>query len=73
MLIQKRLKNGMVPTKTMVDGLTGMGLGDRIIRNAKKELGIKSVRKGGQWHWTLPDTEIEELQNDKRREKKENS
>ena len=73
LLIQKRLKNGMVPTKTMVDGLTSMGLGERIIRNAKKELGIKSVRKGGQWHWALPDEDNPGEENDEGRKKNKDS
>ena len=65
LLVEERLKNGMVPTNTIVEALTSMGLSDRVIRDAKKELGIKSVRKGGQWHWSLPDIETQESSIDK--------
>ena len=53
--IADRLQDGMLPANELLDLFKGMSLSDRSIRNAKKELGIKSVRKDGQWYWSLPD------------------
>ena len=54
-LIAERLKGGMLPANELFESLKMMNLSDRTIRNAKKEIGIKSVRKDGQWYWSLPD------------------
>ena len=57
LIIYRKLQNGMVPSNVMVEALHTIDVGDRTIRNAKKELGIKSIRKDGQWFWVLPDAE----------------
>lgn len=53
--IADRLQGGMLPANELMDIFKGMNLSDRTIRNAKKELGIISVRKDKQWYWSLPD------------------
>ncbi len=58
-LIAERLRDGMLPANEIFESLKGMNLSDRTIRNAKKELGIISVRKDKQWYWLLPDNEGE--------------
>ena len=40
----------MAPSNVMVEALHTIDVGDRAIQNAKKELGIKSIRKDGQWY-----------------------
>ena len=53
----------MVPSSVMVEALHTIDIGDRTIRNAKKELGIKAIRKDGQWYWALPDADNQEKNN----------
>ena len=45
--IVDKLQDGMVPANEILELYKGMNLSDRTIRNAKKELGIKSIRKDG--------------------------
>ena len=53
--IADKLQEGMVPANEILELYKGMNLSDRTIRNAKKQLGIVSIRKDGQWYWSLPD------------------
>lgn len=53
--IADKLQDGMVPANEILELYKGMNLSDRTIRNAKKELGIKSIRKDGLWYWSLPE------------------
>ena len=55
LLIAERLQNGMVPASTLLEALQAMNLSDRTIREAKKEIRVKSIKKNGQWYWSLPD------------------
>jgi Predicted ATP-dependent serine protease len=52
--IADKLQAGMVPANEILELYKGMQLSDRTIRNAKKQLGIVSIRKDGQWYWSLP-------------------
>ena len=52
--IADKLQEGMVPANEILELYKGMQLSDRTIRNAKKQLGIVSIRKDGQWYWSLP-------------------
>ena len=51
------LADGAVPVKTIYSegaGAWGVGLPERTIDRAKKELGIKAKKRGNAWFWELP-------------------
>lgn len=48
----------------IINKLKLMGVSERTIHTAKKELGIGSYRKNGAWYWHLPDT-YHEILNEK--------
>ena len=54
-LLRGLLKNGMVPSNTIMESFHSCSAGERTLRQAKKQLGIKSIRKNGHWYWSLPD------------------
>ena len=45
--IADKFQDGMVPANEILELYKGMNLNDHTIRNTKKELGIKSIRKDG--------------------------
>ena len=54
------LSLGGVPTKEVLSKVRLIGISEKTARNAGKEMNIKSYRKGGRWHWRLPDEAEEE-------------
>ncbi len=53
------LSLGGVPTKEVLSRVKMLGISEKTARNAGKEMNIKSYRKGGRWHWRLPDEDEE--------------
>ena len=45
------LSSGSVAASQMDELLEAEGISKRTANRAKKELGIKSVQRGGQWYW----------------------
>jgi hypothetical protein len=52
-LLQELLKDGPVLEKDVKTKAKELGLGDRTVDTAKKELGVRSVRVEGSWKWAL--------------------
>lgn len=44
-----------VPSSDILKKLNTMGVSERTIHTAKKELGVSSYKKGGSWYWHLPE------------------
>ena len=49
------LSLGGVPTKDILLRVKMIGISEKTARNAGKEMNIRAYRKGGRWHWMLPD------------------
>lgn len=54
-IVYQALKKGMIPSTTITEAFHSLSVGDGTLRNVKEQLGIKAVRKDGQWYWSLPD------------------
>lgn len=53
-LIRDCLNNGQVPQSVIMNKAKEQGISKRILDEAKKTLGVKSVRQNNQWLWALP-------------------
>lgn len=51
----KRLLTGSVAAEDILSHAKGMGISERTLMIAKKNLGIISEKRGGQWYWRLPE------------------
>jgi energy-coupling factor transporter ATP-binding protein EcfA2 len=47
------LSEGAMPSATIQDACAEVGISESTIKRAKKDLGIRSVRKNDVWHWSL--------------------
>ena len=54
-LILEKLSDGKYPQQTIVQKASSLGISKRVLDEAKKTLGVKSVKEGTQWYWVLPD------------------
>ena len=54
-MILAELSFGPVKASEIQNKLASWNLSERTLQTAKKDLGIRSVRKGGIWYWALPD------------------
>ena len=54
-MILAELSSGPVKASEIQNKLASWNLSERTLQTAKKELGIRSIRKGGIWYWELPD------------------
>ena len=51
-ILQVALAEGEVPAQEVYDFFKDAGISNRTVENAKRELGIKSVKRGDRWYWT---------------------
>lgn len=51
--LRELLADGKKPQKEIQIKAKALGISARTLNNAKKQLGIRSVKNGGQWYWTL--------------------
>ena len=52
-MILAELSFGPVKASEIQNKLASWNLSERTLQTAKKDLGIRSVRKGGVWYWAL--------------------
>jgi hypothetical protein len=55
MFLAEILKGGPVLARQAIEKGEGAGHSQRTLERAKRELGVKSVRRGKEWFWSLPD------------------
>ena len=58
-LLQEELKNGEVSQKVISAKAKYSRISTRTLNEAKKVLGVKSIKRNGQWYWSLPKNEDE--------------
>ena len=59
------LKDGDLPSNQIYEMVSKLGIKNRTLETAKKEIGIKSYRKSRTWFWRLPDIQaLEEPTNE---------
>lgn len=54
-LIREKLADGEYPQKVLLNKAQALGISKRSLDEAKRILGVKSVKKGNQWYWLLDD------------------
>jgi len=59
-LIAELLNEGDKPSTEMYESLRAAGIGERTVAQAKKEIGIMSVKRDAVWFWRMPKKEKEE-------------
>lgn len=59
-LLKVLLSEEDAPAKMILDKMETLGVGNRTVRTAQKELGIESYKKDSIWHWRLPDEVTDE-------------
>jgi len=52
-LIHEMLRDGEIPTSEVYNRLSEHGIGRRTAENAKQSSGVRSVKKGAAWYWSL--------------------
>ena len=58
-LLQEELKNGEVSQKIISAKAKYSRISTRTLNEAKKVLGVKSIKRNGQWYWSLPTNDEE--------------
>jgi len=53
-MLMTLLKEADMPSKQVLKCLSDIGISERTAHSVKKELGIKSMKINGVWHWSLP-------------------
>ena len=56
--LKQSLENGDIPCTEIYTALLNKGIGKRSIDRAKKQLGIKSIKRSDGWYWSLPEDEL---------------
>ncbi|MCR5541112.1 MAG: AAA family ATPase [Ruminococcus sp.] len=56
-LLQEELKNGEISQQIITAKAKFSNISKRTLDEAKKVLGVKSVKRSGQWYWSLPKAE----------------
>ena len=51
--LQSLLSNGEMPSNEIIEYFKEKGISRRTVENAKQELGIKAVKHGDVWYWTM--------------------
>ena len=51
----KRMLSGSIAAEEVLKRAESLGVSERTLMIAKKNLGIISEKQGGQWYWRLPD------------------
>ncbi len=54
-LITDCLSNGKYPQQILLKKAQNAGISKRVLDEAKKSLGVKSIKKGSGWYWELPE------------------
>jgi hypothetical protein len=57
--LSQELADGPVPAEEVKEDARGVGISERTLKRAKRELGITSRKRGGVWHWELAREERE--------------
>ena len=52
-LLREMLTDAKCPQQVLVKKAQLLGISKRVLDEAKKTLGVKSVKDGGQWYWTV--------------------
>ena len=52
-LIRIFLSDNMMPSKVVLDQLKKAGISERTARGVTKNIGVKAIRKGNAWYWSL--------------------
>ena len=52
-LLRERLSEGEVPATELLETFAELGFGEKTVKTAKKELGVKSRKEGSTWIWYL--------------------
>lgn len=52
-LLRDRLSEGDMPAAEIMETFAELGFGEKTIKTAKKELGVKSRKDGSTWFWSL--------------------
>lgn len=53
-LITDCLSNGKYPQQIILKKAQNCGISKRVLDEAKKNLGVISIKEGCQWYWELP-------------------
>lgn len=51
----RRLLTDSIPAEDVLSRAKAMGISERTLMIAKKNLGVTSEKHGGQWYWRLPE------------------
>ena len=51
----QKLLTGSVSAQTVTARILSLGISERTLMIAKKNLGVISEKRGGQWYWHLPE------------------
>lgn len=54
-LITDCLSDGKYPQQILLKKVQNAGISKRVLDEAKKSLGVKSIKKGSGWYWELPE------------------
>ena len=52
-LLKERLLEGDLPAAELMETFAELGFGEKTLKTAKKELGVKSRKEGSTWFWSL--------------------
>lgn len=53
-VIVRMLANGPIKATEIMQAITDRGISQRTVKIVKKKMGVKSLKKQGQWYWILP-------------------
>ena len=54
LILKELLSCGDIPSKSVIKITNKRGISERTVRSAAKSLGIKAIRKGNTWYWSMP-------------------
>lgn len=52
-MLRELLGSGDVPSKSVLDIVRDKGISERTARSAAKNIGVRSIRKGNAWYWSI--------------------
>ena len=52
-LLREQLSEGEMPAAEILETFAELGFGEKTVKTAKKELGVKSRKDGSAWVWYL--------------------
>lgn len=54
LILKELLSCGDMPSKSVMKIVNERGISERTVRSAAKSIGIKAIRKGNAWYWSMP-------------------